>query len=311
MVRSSRFWTFKTLPVLKTLIYFGIKEMEFTYEDLSVQELILLAERLRVENEALKGIPARTQHLEPHVSLPAKFDGERSYTRNFVNQVKLVFTLQPLRYPDDRTKIGLIGTLLMGTAATWFSPHFEQDDPIMSNLAEFLKEFEENFGDLDRATSSANQIRVLYQGNMTASQYVAAFKRLSSDLDWGEGALLDQFRRGLRDDVKDLLLTMAVPRTLQEAIRAAVACDNRIMERKAERRGINPLQHTRKEVNSGPIPMELDAVQQTRRRRGPLSQEERSRRRRLNLCLYCGEEGHLLKDCKNRMGGQGNYQVRQ
>ena len=217
----------------------------------------------------------------------------------------------PLRYSDDRTKVGFIGTLLSGVAATWFSPLFERDDPIMSNLEEFLTEFEETFGELDRATTAANQIRNLYQGSMSASQYVATFRRLSSDLDWGEGALLDQFRRGLRDDIKDLLLTIAVPKTMHEAIRAAVACDNRIMERKSERRGLTSTSTTRREINYGPTPMELDSMNQVRHRRGPLTAEERTRRRRLNLCLYCGEEGHLLKECKNRGRGQGNYQVRQ
>lgn len=285
--------------------------MDYPYENLSVQELVLLAARLREENEALKGTQSRTQTLEPHVSLPAKFDGERSNARNFINQVKLVFTLQPLRYPDDRTKVGLIGTLLTGTAATWFSPYFERDDPIMSDFGGFLEEFEETFGDLDRAATAANKIRTLYQGSMSASQYVALFRRISSDLDWGEGALLDQFKRGLRDDIKDLLLTIAVPKTMQEAVKAVVACDNRIMERKAERRGGAFSPTARREVHSGPVPMELDSLQQTRRRKGPLTPEERNRRRRLNLCLYCGEEGHLLKDCKNRNGGTGNYQVRQ
>ena len=32
-------------------------------------------------------------------------------------------------------------------------------------------------------------------------------------------------------------------------------------------------------------------------RRGPLYQEEEERRRRLKLCLYCGEPGHFAQGC--------------
>ena len=32
-------------------------------------------------------------------------------------------------------------------------------------------------------------------------------------------------------------------------------------------------------------------------KRGPLSEAERARRRRMNLCLYCGEPGHIAVAC--------------
>ena len=47
---------------------------------------------------------------------------------------------------------------------------------------------------------------------------------------------MDQFRHGLRNDVKDLLLTFHEdPRSLTEAISRAVRCDNRLFERRLER----------------------------------------------------------------------------
>ena len=38
-------------------------------------------------------------------------------------------------------------------------------------------------------------------------------------------------------------------------------------------------------------PMQIGSV------RGPLTEEERRRRRSLGLCLYCGKKGHFLRDC--------------
>ena len=47
---------------------------------------------------------------------------------------------------------------------------------------------------------------------------------------------MDQFRKGLRNDVKDLLLTFHDdPKSLTEAISRVVRCDNRLFERRSER----------------------------------------------------------------------------
>ena len=32
--------------------------------------------------------------------------------------------------------------------------------------------------------------------------------------------------------------------------------------------------------------------------RGPLTSEEKQRRRAQGLCLYCGKAGHLVRDCQ-------------
>ena len=47
---------------------------------------------------------------------------------------------------------------------------------------------------------------------------------------------MEQFLYGLRNDVKDLLLTFPEePKSLTEAISRAVRCDNRLFERRSER----------------------------------------------------------------------------
>ena len=285
-----------------------------TDDILDMDSLIATIRSLRLEVGALREAPGRSQ-LEPQVSLPSKFDGNRERCRDFMNQVRLIFRLQPQRYNNDRTKIGFIGTLLTGTAAAWFSPHFEADLEIMSDLELFTAELEDAFGDLDRASVAANNIRTLHQGFGTVSEYAAAFRRIICDLDWGDGAYVDQFRRGLRDDVKDLMLTLKVPTTLHEAISGALACDNRLLERKAERKGFSqsrPQQVNYRRENQGPTPMELDAMVQSRtQRRGPLSPEESERRRRSGLCMYCGEPGHMLKDCQKAGRRFQNFGVRQ
>ena len=59
--------------------------------------------------------------------------------------------------------------------------------------------------------------------------YATNFRLIARDIPWDEHALMEQFRFGLRSDVKDLLLTFPEdPKSLTEAISRAIGCDNRL-----------------------------------------------------------------------------------
>jgi len=120
---------------------------------------------------------------EPRVSLPEKFDGDRTKLRDFVNQVRLVFRLQPHRYATEETQVGLIGSLLTGTALSWFSSLLEKDSPLLANLDQLLEEFRRTFGERDRALIATTKLRTLQQQSRPASAYVAKFQQLTCDLD--------------------------------------------------------------------------------------------------------------------------------
>jgi len=87
---------------------------------------------------------------EPWVSLPEKFDGDRTKLRDFVNQVQLVFRLQPHSYAIEETQVGLIGSLLTKTALSWFLSLLEKDSPLLANLDQFLEEFSRTFRERDQ-----------------------------------------------------------------------------------------------------------------------------------------------------------------
>ena len=81
-----------------------------------------------------------------------------------------------------------------------------------------------------------NKIRRRRQGDRPASAYAADFRLLACDIPWDEEALMDQFRQGLRHDVKDLLLIFHEdPKSLTQVISRDVRCDNRLFERRSER----------------------------------------------------------------------------
>jgi hypothetical protein len=50
-------------------------------------------------------------------------------TQGFVNQIHIIIQLHQHRYLDDRTQVGLIGTLLLDTTLAWFAPFLEHQSP--------------------------------------------------------------------------------------------------------------------------------------------------------------------------------------
>jgi hypothetical protein len=242
------------------------------------------------------------QRKEPRVSMPEKFDGTRSKFRGFINQVQLITMLQPERYPTEESKVGLVGTLLTGSALSWFAVHFEQRSPILTNFETFIAALTEAFGEHDKARVALNKIYALQQGSRSVSVYASEYRQLAAGINWDEQALMDQFYRGLRDDVKDLLLNFPDPCTLDEAIRQAVKCDNRLFQRYQDRRSSSSSRqsaHTAltkvHDSYQGVEDMQIDAT-----RFKPLTPEEKKRRFEENLCLYCGEPGHKAGSCPKK-----------
>ena len=246
--------------------------------------------------------PVVQQRKEPRVSLPDKFDGTRSKFRGFVNQIRLITALQPERYPTEESRVGLVGTLLTGQALSWFAPLFEKQSPILNNFETFLEAFAEAFGKHDKARWATTKIRSLRQGTRSASVYASDFRQLACDINWDEEALMSQFYWGLRDDVKDLLLSLPDPQTLNEAISQAVKCDNRLFQRRQDQRSRQQMNCHAPTMSASSLnthseaeDMQIDAV-----RVKTLTPEERKRRMEEGLCLYCGEEGHKVGSCPKK-----------
>ena len=248
----------------------------------------------------------RISTKEPKASMPDKFDGTRSNFRGFVQQVRLYLRLYPFRYPDGFTQVAFIGTLLSGNARSWFAPLLEKDSPVLYNLEASMKRFTTAFGDSDREGVAERKIQNLRQGSRSAAIYAAEFQQLTCDLDWNDKAFMTRFRYGLRDDVKNLLITMPKVDTLEELISQAIICDNRLFELRQERRSswrndgaFSAFPRGPENHSTGPEPMQIDAV-----RVKSLTPEERKRRMEEGLCLYCGERGHRAGGCPKKQNRQ-------
>ena len=123
---------------------------------------------------------------------------------------------------------------------------------------------------------------------------------------------MDAFLAGLNDQIANRILEMFPgPRSLSAMQTIAARIDSRIA---ANRNFFNPQNRTnnRPKNNNNANKKKWNSNKKTSNSKfhGPLSNEEKERRRRENFCLYCGSSQHSLDNCpfknKNKNNNKNN-----
>lgn len=239
------------------------------------------------------------QSREPKVASPAFFSGNRKDSRNFLLQLKNVFLVQPARFTSEVNKVSYAISYLRDVAFDWVSPYLESNAALLRDFNEFEKAFTVAFGDIDRKRRAEKELLALRQKNRSVSTIVSEFQRLAFETHMNDEALFPLFYNTLNDDVKDEICKVARPSTIEEYYRLAIGIDNRLFERKRERRfGTRFTPQVQKTIKPFPAAYDPDAmIIDNIQKRGPISETERLRRKTNNLCLYCAAPGHKLADC--------------
>ena len=99
-----------------------------------------------------------------------------------------------------------------------------------------------------------------------------------------------------------MLLTLPDPLTLDEVINQAVKCDNRLFERRQDKRiwttPHQPSEYPTSSTSAHAVKyMEAEAMQIDATRFKPLTEQEKKRRCEENLCLYYSQRGHQASNC--------------
>lgn len=272
----------------------------------------------------------------PKLAKPDKFDGTRSKLDGFLVQIQLNLHASPLSFGADEQKVAYVASFLTGQALQWFTPLISRNDDLLRNYQDFIATLRRRFGDPDEVRKAERKLERMTQGRRSVSAYAAEFLLEAAKTQWDDTSKKSRFRNGLRDDVADLLIRIPKTQlsTLDDFVEQAIACDDRLFERrqdKMHRDRDGPVNNSgsaqqpsafplppRNSYNSGstsltkPVssmnssngatPMELGAT-------GHVTEEERKRRFEANLCLYCGEPGHLVRACPTRPRTKKNNQL--
>ena len=189
--------------------------------------------------------------------------------------------------------MALLVSCLEGPALNWLKPFYQSDpDGVLVTSSKFVEEITKQYGDSHKEVTAGINLKTLRQGNRSVAAYASDFRNLVHDLGFNDAALRYHFREGLNESVKDDLSGCISPaNTLEDLIIQAGQLDNRRYERRVERKVTGFTQSGTAAV----VPMEIGALS-----KGKLTPEEKQRRFRLGLCLYCGEPGHRAIECSSK-----------
>ncbi len=262
------------------------------------------------------------------VKSPDPYDGKSPLQlKEFLSQVNLVFKLQPSAFSDDHGKIMFVASRLRGSAFTWVEPFIDDENPPpwMTSYRLFAEQLCKVFGELDFAYTAAHRIRALRQTG-SAIAYVADFRRYASHLSWNEHALISQFLDGLKEPLQDELIRTDFPKKLDPLIEDAIRIDSfrhqRDVQRGRSKPSAPPLKNHRPSPGAPRPQVRFASAPSTsasatadgrdsrsanpdasRPKYQRLTEQQKDYRRKNNLCMYCGDKDHSVRECplsKNR-----------
>ena len=260
--------------------------------------------------------PAPTSRQKPmEVATPAAFSAAQPDLKRFKIQLSLVLADEG-HFQDEPHRLRYCFSLQKGDAFTTMEPLISLNGVNLADTAAFLAEITHIFGDSDEPGSPSRELEELKQGSRDFSWYYADFTRLAAILGIDDRVKRYALERGLSHEVIASLCHQDPPG--DETFDAYVDCLKRMDERirrlkalsssssSAKPQNPRPAPRTPASTPSGstasgthPGPMDLSA-----NRGQELPTDERERRIRLGLCLYCGRTGYMANSCakKNAYG---------
>ncbi|KAL0146495.1 hypothetical protein M9458_058126 [Cirrhinus mrigala] len=136
------------------------------------QELVDSLRRVLLRSAVTASPPTAGESSPPvpssPMARPAPYSGRAEECNGFLLQCSLIFTMQPMQYPTDQSKIAFIISLLSGSALQWAETLWLQAGPATRSIQTFITHFKEVFGQSNTAISVGEQLYHLKQGRMTS-----------------------------------------------------------------------------------------------------------------------------------------------
>ena len=117
--------------------------------------------------------------LEPRLPAPERFDGSPGEYRAFLTQCKLIFSLQPLTFPTDASRVAYIISQLTGQAKRWGTTAWNAQRPCIRSAECFMAEIHRVFDRSATGPEAGRELLCLHQGRASVSDYA---RKYSEDL---------------------------------------------------------------------------------------------------------------------------------
>ncbi len=239
---------------------------------------------------------SRTQH-EPRLPTPEVYKGEPNLGRAFLVKCSMFFSLQLQTFATEESRVAFVLTLLSGRAALWGTAVWENHHPCCSSFHALSEEMRRVFDRAVVGREAARRLADLRQGERSVSDFSIEFRTLAAECKWNEEAQWDMFLHGLADRIQGEIVCGELPTSLDGLIELALRVDSRLQQRdQRDRQWVTATQDYFSIKSGGTVshrsnnePMQVGGAR--------LSREERERRRRGGLCMYCGASGHFRVEC--------------
>ena len=213
-------------------------------------------------------------------------------------------------FPTEMSKLAYVYSQMNTTSKIHIQVWVKDGVLLFDSVGQMINTLETIFGDPNRVRDAVNRLHANFQRNKPFSSWIIDIRRDAAIAGYESESrpLRDLIFYNMSIELKKALVHERDIDNLNfdEAIARLQDIDNR-------QRSVSTLlsknfdqkrQFTRPSPTNNPVlmanndPMDLSLVES--QHRGPLSNEEKDRRRRLGLCYYCSEKGHLLKMCPVR-----------
>ena len=247
--------------------------------------------------------PASVPTHEPRVGTLERYAGEPEGCNPYITNCSILFSLQPHTFASEEAKVAFTINHLTDRARLWGTAEWERRTPACSSFLLFSAELRKVFGAVSRGPDPSGGLAELHQGDRTVADYALEFRTRARLSDWNEAAQCEVFLSGLAEYVKDELISFDLPANLDGLVELTSRVDRRIQARRQERRKGETDRRgcTRRRaspaatsITPGSQPVEAEPMEVGRT---SLTREERERRHRGGLCLYCGQAGHFISRC--------------
>lgn len=239
--------------------------------------------------------PSSSDAPEPRVNNPPCYAGEQTECMAFLTQCEVVFSLQPLTFAKERSRIAYIISLLKGRAREWGTAVWNADADCLDHYTLFREEMLRVFDRSVHGPEASRLLSTLRQGRRSVADFSVEFRTLSTSCGWNEPAQVARFIEGLNAEIKDEVLVREAPSRLDPLVDLALRVEKRFeLRRRARNTQPTPLSPPLAASSAAPVadpePMQLGGIR--------ISAAERQRCIIHRLCLYCGSDTHFVNTCQ-------------
>jgi len=145
---------------------------------------------------------------------PPLFDGEREKVVEFINTCYLYISMR-MKGSSKEEKISWVLTYIQEEVAeVWKENILEerrQGLSLVETVEELFTKMREEFGEFNEELRKVDELRVLEQGEQTYNEYVQVFKKVSKGSGYESRPLIEEFKRGLNENIRRRLAEAELP----------------------------------------------------------------------------------------------------